>query len=138
MLTFTVPGEPVAKGRAKVSTINGHVSLRTPTKTVRYESTVALFSSRAMGSRDLFAGAVSLVVTAVFTIPKSWSQKRRAQNLVTPEFVVKRPDLDNIIKSLCDGMNGVVWVDDCQVGLTTGSKVYGEHPRVDVVVDVLS
>lgn len=139
MISFSIPGEPIAKGRARVSTICGHVQLHTPTKTVNYESKVALFASQAMGAQDPFQGPVSLTVQAVFQIPKSWSQKRRAANVKVPEYVIKRPDFDNLVKALCDGMNGVVWADDCQVAaMGACSKVYGESPRVDVKVQVLS
>ena len=36
------------------------------------------------------------------------------------------------------GANGVVWRDDSQVAELVSSKVYGEAPRVDVCVEVVS
>ena len=139
MIQFSIPGEPIAKGRAKVTTISGHARMYTPTKTLNYESKVALFASQAMGAQALITGPVSLTVQAVFQIPASWSKKRKAANLEEPEYVVRRPDFDNLVKALCDGMNGVVWVDDCQVAaMGACSKVYGESPRVDVTVMVLA
>ncbi len=139
MITFTVPGEPIAKGRAKVSTLNGAVRMLTPQRTVRYESTVALFARQAMGGRALFSGPVAVSVHAVFQVPKSWSNKRLAANLVKPEYCVKRPDFDNVLKALCDGMNGIVWVADSQVAVFAHSgKVYGDRPRVDVVVEAIA
>lgn len=138
MISFTVPGTPVAKGRAKVTTINGFARMYTPAKTVSYESTVALFASQAMAGRKPLDGPVSLSVHAVFAIPASWTKKRLRAHLDNPEYVIKKPDFDNLIKALCDGMNGVVWVDDCQVAaLGYCSKVYGDQPRVDVTVGVL-
>lgn len=135
MIHFTVPGEPVAKGRPKVSTVNGHVQLRTPSKTVNYESKVSLFAHQAMEGQPPIEGPVSLSVKAVFQAPSSWSKKRAAANRITPEFVTKRPDLDNVIKALCDGMNGVVFKDDSQVAnLFFCVKLYGEDPRVEVTV----
>ena len=132
---FSIPGEPIAKGRAKVTTIAGHARMYTPKKTVNYESKVALFAHQFMRGYPPFECAISLSFRAVFQIPSSWSKKRRAANLEKPELVVKRPDLDNLIKALCDGMNGIVFKDDCQVAhLGECSKVYGESPRVDVSV----
>lgn len=138
MIAFSIPGEPVAKGRAKVSTVNGHVQMRTPTKTVNYEAKVGLIASQAMGAKAPFKGPVSLTIQAVFKIPKSWSKKRLAANFDDPEYVIKRPDLDNIEKAICDGMNGIVFVDDSQVAAIGYScKVYGDRPRVDVTVSEL-
>jgi len=66
------------------------------------------------------------------------NKARKAANLQEPEYVTKRPDFDNLVKAICDGMNGVVWVDDCQVAaMGACSKVYGESPRVDVTVGAL-
>ena len=138
-LTFTIPGEPTAKGRPRATTVNGQARLYTPKKTVNYESLVALSAQQAMGDRTIFDGPVSLGINAVFQIPKSWSKKRRTANYHNPEYVTKRPDFDNILKAVCDGMNGVVWIDDSQVALIDrSSKVYGEYPGVFVVVRALA
>ena len=137
MIRFSIPGEPVAKGRAKVSTFGGKVRLRTPEKTLNYESRVALFGSQAMAGRPPLVGAVSLTIVAHFQIPAGWSKKRRAAHAESPEYVVKRPDQDNIAKAICDGLNGIVWVDDCQVAMCLTTKVYGETPHVSVVIDQL-
>lgn len=137
MLTFTIPGEPVAKGRPRATTINGMARLYTPKKTANYESMVALAAQRAMGAADLspFEGPVELSCTAVFPIPKSWTKKRLAAHAMRPEFVTKKPDIDNLLKALGDGMNGVVFADDSQIAQTgTCRKVYGAVPGVTVTV----
>ena len=136
MISFTVPGEPVAKGRPRSFVRNGHVAHYTPDRTARYENLVKLAASQAMGDRAPAEGAVRLVVRAVFAIPASWSQRKRAA--AVGALVIKRPDLDNVIKAVKDGANGVVWRDDSQVAELVSSKVYGEAPRVDVCVEVVS
>lgn len=136
MISFTIPGEPVAKGRPRSFVRNGHVAHYTPDRTARYENLVKLAASQAMGDRAPAEGAVRLVVRAVFAIPASWSQRKRAA--AVGALVIKRPDLDNVIKAVKDGANGVVWRDDSQVAELVSSKVYGEAPRVDVCVEVVS
>lgn len=134
-IVFEVPGEPVAKGRARVSTFGGHIRMHTPQKTVNYESMVAVVAQQAMAGNPPLTGPVMLSVYAVFQPPKSWSKKLQQLNFETPQFVVKKPDFDNVLKALCDGMNGVVWVDDSQVAvLGQCCKVYGNRPRVEVTV----
>ena len=134
-MSFTVPGEPVAKGRARSFVRNGHVAHYTPEKTARYENLVKLAAERAMAGGAPMSAALRLTVDAVFTIPASWSNKRRAAARGTP--VTKRPDLDNVVKAIKDGCNGVAWVDDSQCTFLHASKVYGETPRVDVRIEVL-
>jgi Holliday junction resolvase RusA-like endonuclease len=43
-------------------------------------------------------------------------------------------DVDNLAKSLLDGMNQIVYHDDRQVALLTVGKVYGREPQVRIIV----
>jgi hypothetical protein len=43
-----------------------------------------------------------------------------------------KPDLDNVIKSLFDGLNLVTWADDAQIVDMTASKWFGDEPRLCV------
>jgi len=133
--SFTVPGEPVAKGRARSFVRNGRVGHFTPEKTAVFENLVRLAAQSATAGAKPISGAVALSVRAFFGIPASWSKKRHSEALNGFVHVTKRPDLDNVIKAVKDGMNGVVWVDDSQVVILDGcSKSYSDRPRVEVVV----
>jgi Holliday junction resolvase RusA-like endonuclease len=135
MITFTVPGEPVAKGRARSFIRAGKVGHHTPAKTSNYEGMVALAAKQAMGGQPLLTGPLVLSFIAVFAAPTSWSKKRAALNETRPEPVIKRPDIDNLMKALADGMNGVVYADDSQIAsLNRCEKVYGAKPGVTVKV----
>ena len=68
-ITFTIPGEPVAKGRARAFVRAGRVAHYTPDKTERYEARVATFAQQAMAGAKPFGGAVALSVVARFSIP---------------------------------------------------------------------
>ena len=134
-ITFTIPGEPVAKGRARAFVRAGRVAHYTPDKTENYEARVAIFARQAMAGALPLAGAVSLSVVARFSIPASWSKKRKQAAAEGREHVTKRPDLDNVLKAIKDGMNGIAWLDDSQVvHLVDCRKVYAEQPGVDVIV----
>ena len=136
LVDFIVPGEPVAKGRARSFVRNGHVAHFTPERTARYENLVRLAAQQAMAGRSPLEGAVHLTVSAIFAIPSSWSKKRQA--LARGDLVTKRPDLDNVVKAIKDGCNGVLWRDDCQVAALIASKTYGEIPGVWVCVKEFS
>jgi Holliday junction resolvase RusA-like endonuclease len=132
---FTVPGTPVAKGRPRSFVRGGHVGHYTPEKTVRYESLVAHEAAVAMGTASPVEGAVRLCVMAYFPIPASWSKKRQKAAMDGFEHVAKKPDIDNVVKAVKDGMNGVAWRDDCQVVSLVANKEYSDRPRVEVTFE---
>ena len=43
-------------------------------------------------------------------------------------------DIDNVYKSVLDGMIGTVYTDDCQVVELTGSKAYSDYAWTEVQV----
>lgn len=131
-IRFTVPGDPVAKGRARSKMIDGRMTHYTPQKTAAYEAQVAWYARQAMGSAGPLAGAVSVCITAIFGIPASWSKKRQEAALGRDK--ISRPDLDNVVKSIGDSCNGIVWNDDSQITYLSCAKMYGENARVIVEV----
>lgn len=133
IINFTVPGEPVAKARARSFVRNGHVAHYTPEKTARYENLVRLAAQQAMAGRSPIEGPVRLTVVAILGIPVSWSLKKQRAAAVGEVLPTKKPDLDNILKAIKDGMNGVTWRDDAQVVQVVASKAYGQ-PGVCVTV----
>lgn len=94
-LTFTINHRPVPKSRVRF-TKSGHAY--TPTKTRNYENVVGFTAKSAM---------------------KGVSANQRDDLFVRANFYVnpttRRGDLDNYVKSLLDGMNGVAFRDDQQI-----------------------
>lgn len=133
-VAFNIPGEPQGKGRARVGKINGHARMFTPAKTAAYESLVALAASQAMRDAGPFCGALAVEITATHTVPASWSKKRRHEAISGLLAPTCKPDIDNIVKAIADGGNGVVWVDDKQIVDLRAIKRYGETPGVHVMV----
>ncbi len=139
MITFEIPGEPVAKARPRAAMVGGRARLYTPAKTEKYEARVAVFGQQAMAGHPALAGAVALSVAAYFPIPPSWPKKRQEAARAGIELHTKRPDLDNVLKAIKDGLNGIVWGDDSQVAvLRECRKGYSDTPRVVVTVEVAS
>lgn len=136
MIEFRIPGEPTAKGRARSFIRAGHIAHHTPAKTVAYEGLVALAAQSAMSAArlELMQGPLAMSFVATFAIPKGWTKKRLAAHAINPERVTKKPDLDNIMKALSDGMNKIVYADDSQIAHLHCSKVYGALPGVLVRV----
>jgi Holliday junction resolvase RusA-like endonuclease len=135
VLTFSVPGVPTPKGRPRM-TRRGRVY--TPAKTVAYERTVSIVAQEAksrLGGGMLFEGPVMVTIHCYFAVPKSWSRKRKAEMLHQPH--TQLPDLDNLIKSVLDGMNHAhnIWADDKQVAAVTATKHWAEESSVLVRIE---
>lgn len=133
-VSFVVPGEAVGKGRPRVSTIGGHARMFTPQKTANYESLIAMAAQAAMQGRDLIIGPVMVEMKIFVSVAASWSKKKTAEALQGLVMPTKKPDADNVLKAICDGINGIVFKDDVQVVNVSMSKRFGETPGVLVRV----
>ena len=133
-VTFTVPGEPQGKGRARVIKIAGATRMKTPEKTLAYEGLIAHEARIAMAGRALIEVPCSVRVEMVCSVPASWSMKKQRQALEGLIRPAKKPDVDNILKAVHDGINGVVWKDDVQGVDGAWTKRYGNTPGVTVTV----
>lgn len=136
-IEIRVPGQPQGKGRARFARQGRFVRAYTPEKTVAYEGLIALAGQQVMSGRDRLSGPVELQISAVFQMPKSWSKKRRSAALIATEWHTGKPDGDNIMKAVGDGLNGIVWNDDSQIARCSLSKTYGETPGLLVTVSSL-
>lgn len=134
MIAFTVPGQPQGKGRAKIVKIGGFSRMATPQKTVAYEGLVAHAAQLAMAGRPMLEGAVSVNLFIDCQVPASWSQKKQRQALAGEVFPTTKPDIDNVVKAIFDGCNGVLWRDDVQAVDCRIRKRYSATPCVRVEV----
>ncbi|MES2902669.1 MAG: RusA family crossover junction endodeoxyribonuclease [Pseudomonadota bacterium] len=135
ILSITIPGIPVAKGRARLSTRGGFARAYTPAKTRHYEDQIRCEAAGAMGDRPPLDEAVSIVITAYVAPPKSLSKKRRADALDGTAKPLTRPDLDNYAKAALDGCNAIIFRDDSLVTDLIVRKRYSERPRLTITVE---
>lgn len=143
-LHFTIPGEPQGKARHRTAPLygrdgkpvmkNGRVILRqyTPKNTEEYEKLVAAKCLEAAGKRLLLDCPVQLGIVAHYGIAKSDTKKKREAKLSGEILCTKKPDADNVLKAIKDGLNEVAYKDDAQVVKTVIEKKWAEAPRVDV------
>jgi Holliday junction resolvase RusA-like endonuclease len=131
MIAFTVPGNPIAKGRPRFVRATGRTF--TPAKTMNYEGVVAGKAAEAMDGREPFEGPLRVTIRATFLVPQSWSSKKRAAAV----WKTSKPDADNLAK-IVDALNAIVWRDDAQVCELTVQKRYGPIAGLTVSVETLS
>lgn len=129
MITFEVPGKPRGKGRPRF--YNGHAI--TPADTASYENLVKVMYLGAGG--QIHEGPLIVRMTAFYPIAKSCSKKKRQQMLDGEIKPTVKADLDNVLKIILDGLNGVAFKDDVQVVGFNAKKVYGEEAKVIITIE---
>jgi len=136
-MKFEVIGIPVAKGRPRVSKFGTF----TPQKTVYYENLVSYTFTQKYPLFKPYESELKMKITAVFEVPKSWSKKKQREALPITEDILSamgkttKPDLDNIVKSITDALNGLAYKDDAQITSLLAHKVYGEQAKVVIEIE---
>lgn len=131
--TFVWPRACVGKGRPRFSRRSGRAY--TPAKTVQAEDDLATWVASQWPHAPL-EGALRVSIVAEYRPPASWSAKKRAAAIGA--LRTGRPDPDNLAKLVGDGLNGILWADDAQIGALSITKTYGEHDRTTIIVEAVS
>lgn len=134
VVTFTIDGPPHGKGRPRFRRFGNFVSTYTDAKTKSYETLVKEAAVKAMGNNPPIDGPVRLDCIVRLPVPKSYPKKRSEACLNGSEWPTKKPDWDNVAKSVADAMNDIVFVDDTQIVIARIVKVYAAEAGVDVKV----
>ena len=124
MIEFTVKGLPVAKGRPRVTRYGTY----TPRKTKDYEKLVQ-YSFKNQYKGQALQGALKIRIDFYMYIPKNTSKKRRKLKNDKEVLPTKRPDFDNLTKSITDALNGLAFEDDNQIVEAHIYKYYSDEPR---------
>lgn len=129
MIRMIIPGEPVAKGRPRVTRWGTH----TPAKTKNYETLVREIYI-VQHNQPPMEGELFLELKAYFSIPKSASKKKQAAMISEEIRPTKKPDIDNLVKTVTDALNTLAYKDDSQIVQASVGKYYSEQPRVEIII----
>lgn len=135
MISIFVPGEPVAKARPGR---NKHGFRYKPTKGRKYEQSIAELVKLQMITRNPTKSPVSLDLVLLFEIPKSWPNWKREAAQSQQIAHTSKPDADNVVKSIKDALNKIVYEDDAQVTDIKVLKLYSDSPGVLIDVKELT
>ena len=130
-ITFTVQGEPHGKARPKFNSESKRTY--TPKPTVEYEKLVRQSYSTSNGGKRL-EGEIEAYITAFYQIPKSAKKSLKEAMERGDVAPTKKPDVDNVAKSILDALNGLAYTDDSQITTLTVRKVYSWNPCVEVAL----
>ncbi len=133
-IIFRIPGEPVAQGRPRFTTVNGHARAYDAPKSADFKNLVSMLVAIEMQGNPPSEKPFEVSIYVVRSIPSSWSKKKKLLALEGTVRPAGRPDIDNYIKAVFDGLNGIAFKDDSQVIHVTASKTYGEKPGTTVTL----
>lgn len=141
-IEFVVPAVPVAQPRQRHRVVHAggrafaqnYTPARDPVNS--FKAAVQLAASQAYCGAPL-EGPLRMSAVFVFPRPKSMHWKTRPMPRV---WHTSRPDRDNLIKSVQDALNGILWRDDSQICAGEPVKLVAagdEQPHVEIVIEVL-
>lgn len=135
-LKFEVEGRPVGKARPRATFRCGHATIYTPKSTQAYENAVKAAAIKAMdeANMEVIDQPLQVYISAYFKPPVSWSKVKQRLAIASFAPYDKKPDADNLIKSVLDAMNGTVYSDDKLVYIVTVAKRYSDEDRVKIKV----
>ena len=134
---FEIEGKIKGKGRPRFSNYGKFVKAYTPKETASYENLIKL-QFRITCGKWYSEMPLKMKITAVHGITKSTSKKDKAKMLSGELKPTKKPDIDNIVKIICDALNGIAYKDDTQVVDLEIKKIYGEVEKVIVEIEELN
>ena len=130
---FEVPGEIVGKERPRVNMYTGRVY--TPGKTKYYEFLIQQYIKIKYPRYEMLEGRLSINIIAYLKIPKSTSKAKVEEMLENKISPTKKPDVDNIAKSILDAMNNFVFKDDNQVSKISVEKRFALEEKAVIEVE---
>ena len=132
MIKFTIVGKPVALKRHRPSARGGYYDPSSKDK-----KQIWLQIAKYKPKQPL-KGSIYLKLTFYMPRPKHHYRtgkykhilKDRCKDIIYHSIT---PDLDNLVKLICDVMNKGFYVDDSQICMLQAEKKYGE-PRTEVTI----
>ncbi len=136
LIEFTVPGEPVAKGRHRTFMHQGVIKSKTPVKTVNYETLIAEMFFINYPRFVPLDGPLAIGLKMFMKVPPSDSKKKQAAKLAGEIRPTKKPDFSNVLKVAEDALNNRAFIDDKQiVDILPGcGKWYSDRPRIEITI----
>jgi Holliday junction resolvase RusA-like endonuclease len=125
-IEFFIPGEPQARQSVHFDPRRkGKKGYHKDDRAAAWLSTCRIYAN-CNGPSIPFAGPIRMIITIWRSPPKGKHH----------DYPIKRPDLTNYIKPLEDIFNGVIWNDDSQVVELIAKKLFINHGKVGICVQI--
>lgn len=132
-ISINIPGQPVSQARPRVTRWGTY----DPPKSKAYkELIVACVEAQTDGLQ--LDEPLKVTIEINREIQKGTSNKRRLLKLDRTILPTKKPDLDNYIKGILDGLSRAnIWTDDNLVCEVHAVKRYSDNPCANVFIEEL-
>lgn len=121
MIEFVIPGQPKPQGRPRFFRRGKFVGTYDPKDSATFKDKVAHYA-RLAGVKPL-VGPVNVGMKFIFQRTQAMMKKKWPDGLLPCS---KRPDMDNCMKSVMDGLIAIAWIDDSQIVNANVQKLYSE------------
>ena len=130
LINMTIPGEP------KPWQVWVRRSAPTPgyLEFKAYQATIQAKCLEAWGTKPLIETAVAIHLVFIRSYPKNLPKKEASRERRLREALVRKPDLDNMVKAAIDGVKGTVLKDDTVVTQLSAEKRFGPEPMTMITV----
>ena len=119
MIVYILPGDPIPLARARIS---GRRCYDSQTQEKLY---LRQFLVNQHNDCPKYTGPLHLIATFFMGMPL------RAGKHIEGKPHRFRPDLDNLLKWVCDISNGILYDDDCIISKITCNKIYDKTARTE-------
>jgi Holliday junction resolvase RusA-like endonuclease len=143
-LTLVLAGPPKGKARHRTrvqKTKTGKVFAQEypDPEGVKYESQLRYVAAQQMGDRPPTILPVRLHVEAQLQIAAGKTDYEKENMLIGAVAPLNKGsgDCDNFLKIVGDALNGIVWIDDCQILEASVVKRWALAPRLIVAIETI-
>ena len=77
---------------------------------------------------------ISIKIVFKFKVPKSYSKKKYSE-AIEGKIRPSTNDIDNLLKSVLDGLNGKAWKDDRYIYRIEAEKIFADKDCIEVVIE---
>ena len=130
LINMTVPGEP------KPWQVWVRMSAPTPgyQEFKAYQATIQAKCLEVWRNKPLIETAVEIHMEFIRSYPNNLPKKEASRKRRLKEALVRKPDLDNMVKAAIDGVKGIIIKDDTVVVRLTAEKRFGPEPMTMITV----
>lgn len=128
-LSFFVTGSSVAQGRPRFRRTGNYVHTYDPAKSKSWKESVRWQNIEYMRKegKGMIEGAIE--ASLVFLLPRPKSLPKKVKDHI------RKPDIENLVKSIFDALEGIAYKNDSQICKMTVTKLYeNKIPGVSIIL----
>jgi len=139
MITFFVPGTPVAKGSGRAfynPKIKRAFVVQDNAARQKPFASMISYIAQEQGLKPL-SGPVFIGMLFQFPRPKAHFHTGKKSYLLrddAPLYHINTPDVDKCARLVLDALTGIAWHDDKQAQIFEARKIYSDEPGVHITI----